>query len=112
MDSNVLIIIGIVAVVVVVAIVLFISMNKIKKNGLVAEATVSRVDKETRSTVHDGTGMVDVDTYETFYVKYKTESGEEVEAKLPNPAMHQVVGDTVKIKYLPEKPSKVVRVKK
>ena len=108
---NIWIIVGIVAVVVVICVISFISTNKIKKNGIEAEAEISKINVTTTQTIHDEDGTSDIDTTETYFVKYKTQDGEEIEARLLNPKMGLKEGDIIKIKYLPEKPNKVIRIK-
>lgn len=67
---------------------------------------VSRI-KEVESRDSDGT----INTSCEYYVRYRTESGETVEAKLGN-APHRVrEGDTLRVKYLPEKPKFALVVK-
>ena len=106
------IIIGVIAVVIVAFVVYaIVSTNKIKKNGIEAEAVVSQIRVEVTNTVHDDTGFVDTDRNETVYVRYKTQDGKEVEAMLQNTRMRMKEGDTVKIKYLPENPGRALMVK-
>ena len=50
-------------------------------------------------------------TNKTYYVKYKNQDGDEIEAMLQNPSMKMSEGDIIKIKYLPEKPNRVIRIK-
>jgi len=101
------IIIGVVAVAVVCFLVFRIMRNKkINENGIEARAVISRI-KEIESSNDDGSYNT---TYE-YFVKYTTQTGEEVEAKLDNPPRFAQQGDQLKIKYLPEKPKYVRRVK-
>ena len=112
MDPVTIVVIVVIAVIVAAIVVASVmSNNKIKKNGIAAEAKVSHVRIERNNTIHDDTGMVDTEVNETYYVKFKTKDGEEVEALLANPGFGVKEGDTLKIKYLPEKPTRVVRVK-
>ena len=104
-------IIGVLLIFIIVGVILFISTNKIKKNGVEAEAEVSRIDVRVTKTIHDETGMVDTATTKTYYVKYKNQDGNEIEAMLQNPSMKMSEGDIIKIKYLPEKPNRVIRIK-
>lgn len=80
--------------------------NAIQKDGIEADAVVSRiVENEDR----DEDGHVDF-TY-TYYVKYQTQDGQTVEAKLGNAPSRIVVGSNLRIKYLPEKPKYVIPTK-
>ena len=103
--------VAIILVVVVLVVVSIISTNKIKKNGVEAEAKISRIVIRNTQTVHEDTGLVDNDTDETYYVKFKHQNGEEIEALLTNPRIGLREEDMIKIKYLPEKPNKVVMMK-
>ena len=107
---NYLIIAIIVLVIVIAGIFNFLANNKIRNNGIEAEAEVSRIDIRTTETV-DEDGMTDTDTTETYYVKYKNSNDEVIEAMLNNPGMGLKEGDILKIKYLKEKPKKVIRIK-
>lgn len=80
--------------------------NKIKKNGIETDATVSRI-KEVETSNDDGS----YDVQYTYYVKYQTQDGETVEAKLSGAPRFTREGDRVRIKYLPEKPKIVLLVK-
>lgn len=108
---NTWIIVGIIVVIVIICIISFININKIKKNGIETEAVISRINITTTQTIHDEDGTTDIDTTETYFVKFKTQNGEEIETRLPNPKMGLREGDVIKIKYLPEKPNKVIRIK-
>ena len=72
------------------------------KNGIEADAVITRIEDE-------GIGT---DTSFNYYVRY-TMNGQAVEAKLSNPGFGKglEVGAQIRIKYLPEKPNIVVRVK-
>ena len=70
---------------------------KVKRNGIETEALVTRIEEEER-TDSDG-----VSVYYTFYVRYRTLEGRQIEATLANPKSRLQVGSSVKIKYLPEK---------
>ena len=85
-----------------VCIISFITTNKIKKNGIETEAEISRINVTTTQTIHDEDGTTDIDTTETYFVKFKTQDGEEIETRLPNPKMGSREGD---------KPNKVIRIK-
>ena len=80
--------------------------RKIRKNGVEADAVVSRIEEEQTVSSEDG-----VDYTYTHYVTYRNPQGETVEAKLDHAPGRIRVGDTVKIKYLPEKPHFAVLVK-
>ena len=80
--------------------------NAIKKNGIEANAVVSRI-KEQENT--DSEGFTDT-TY-IYYVTFTTQDGQSVEAKLGNPPSKIKVGDSLTIKYLPNKPKLVIAVK-
>ena len=105
------IIIGIVLIIVVGIIFGVISNNKIKKNGVEAEAEIIRINTETTQIVNDETGIVDTDTIKHYFIKFKTQTGEEIETELNNPGFGAKEGDIIKIKYLPENPNRVIRIK-
>ena len=110
--------IGVVLLVIVALIVRNKRINgEIDQNGIEANAVVSRV-KENVST--DSDGMVSVSYL--YYVTYRTMNGQTVEAQLGSGKsvdfhigkkswdydLHE--GTNVRIKYLPEKPSYVIRI--
>ena len=64
----------------------------INENGIETEAVVSRI-------TDDGT-QEDIDI--NVYVRYRTESGEEIEGVLSNPRANMKEGQAVRIKYHPE----------
>ncbi|MBR1417241.1 MAG: hypothetical protein IJ572_05430 [Bacilli bacterium] len=106
------VIIGVFVVVIVgVCIYSFITANKIKKDGVEAEGVISKINVNVTQTVDNDGVMVDTDTTKIYFVKFNTSSGEEIEAKLINPDYRLREGDTINIKYLPEKPDKVLRIK-
>ena len=80
--------------------------NAIKKNSIEANAVVSRI-KEQESTDSDGF----TDTTYIYFVKFTTQDGQEVESRLSNPPSRIKVGDSLTIKYLPNKPKMVIAVK-
>lgn len=87
--------------------VLTIKRNQaIAKNGIEADATVSRIE-ETENRDDDG----HVDFTYTYYVKYQAQDGQTVEAKLGNAPSRIAVGSNLRIKYLPEKPKYVIPTK-
>ena len=108
---NTWIIVGIIVAIVIICIISFITTNKIKKNGIETEAEISKINVTTTQTIHDEDGTTDIDTSETYFVKFKTQDGEEIETRLPNPKIGSREGDIIKIKYLPEKPNKVIRIR-
>ena len=91
--------------------------GEIGQNGIEADAVVSRV-KENVTT--DSDGMVSVSYL--YYVTYRTMNGETVEAQLGSGKSVDFrigkkawdydlrEGTNVRIKYLPEKPSYVIRI--
>ena len=94
------------ALVIGVAIYTFIRNNKIRKNGVEADAVVSRIEEERSTSTEGGADF----TY-TYYVVYTNQDGQEIEAKLSSAPGHTRVGDPVRIKYLPEKPKFAILVK-
>ena len=66
--------------------------NGTEKNGIEADAMISRI-------VDDGT-QTDIDI--NVYVSYRTADGEEVEAILSNPRSDLEEGQRVRIKYHPK----------
>ena len=80
--------------------------RKIRKNGAEADAVVSRIEEEQTVSSEDG-----VDYTYTHCVTYRNPQGETVEAKPDHAPGRTLVGDTVRIKYLPEKPHFAVLMK-
>lgn len=92
--------------------------GEIQKNGLEAEAVVTRI-REIENT--DADGSYTGSSY-AYYVTYRTAGGETVEARLGNGKSLDVQigkhawnhdlqeGTRVQIKYLPEKPDYVIRI--
>ena len=80
--------------------------NAIKKNGIEANAVVSRI-KEQESTDSDGF----TDTTYIYFVKFRTQDGQDIEARLSNPSGTIKIGDELRTKYLPNKPKMVIAVK-
>ncbi|MBR0313130.1 MAG: DUF3592 domain-containing protein [Oscillospiraceae bacterium] len=78
----------------------------IQQNGIEADAVVSRV-VEHENQNDDGSHDVSY----TYYVKYQTQDGQSVEAKLGNEPARIYEGMALRIKYLPEKPKYVVPAK-
>lgn len=96
-----------VAIIVVSLVITLVRNNKIRKNGIEAEAVISRIE-ESESVDSDGS----VDTTYTYYVTYRTMDGETVEAKLGKIMQKRYhMGQTLNIMYLAEKPNYVVPVK-
>ena len=107
MDTTTYIFIGVAVVVVAIVAVYSILRNKkINENGIEVDAVISRIDTDTQ-TDSDGS----VSTNETYYVDYQNAEGQIVTAKLGNPPFGAVVGTAMRVKYLPEKPKYVRRVK-
>ena len=101
-----LIIGGIILVAIIVIIILSIMQtNKVKKEGIEADAFVSRIDVE-ESTDSDGM----TSTTGKYFVRYTGQDGKQIEARLANPRKGLVMGDRIKVKYLPEKPKYAVMV--
>ena len=107
MDTTTYIFIGVAVVVVaIVAVYTILRNKKINENGIEADAVVSRIDTDTQTDA-DGS----VSTNETYYVDYQNAEGGIVTAKLGNPPFGAAVGTAMRVKYLPEKPKYVRRVK-
>lgn len=95
---------GLVACVIIVgAIYGIIQIKKVKQEGIEADAFVSRVDEDEYT---DSDGMTT--TTKKYIVRYTTQDGKVVEARLANPRKGLVMGDRVKIKYLAENPKYAV----
>ena len=99
-------VIGIIAAVVIVAAYNIIKVLTIRRKGVETEGVISRI---TEHSSVDGDGSLDV-TY-TYYVVFRTQDGQEVEADLNHAPGRTRVGDRVRIKYLPEKPKHAVLIK-
>ena len=78
--------------------------DKINAFGIEAEAVVSRIDIE-ENTDEEG---IPTSTTETYYVRYMTQDGKEIEAMLSKPPKGLMEGSTLVIKYLPDKPKRVL----
>lgn len=79
--------------------------KKINEQGVETSGVVSRIEE---------TDHFDGETHTTqreYFVTYTTNTGERVEAVLGNPPRHTREGDTLRIKYLPEKPKFVRAIK-
>jgi hypothetical protein len=80
--------------------------SKIRKNGVEADAIVSRIEEDWTTSSEGG-----ADYTEVYYVTFLDQNGQTVEARLNSQPGHTRVGDSVRIKYLPEKPHFAVIVK-
>lgn len=98
---------GIFAVGIIIAVIFIVKRyNNIKKNGVETDAVISRI-KENETLNDDGS----VDTDYIYYVKFTTQDGQAVEARLGGAPKLTRVGDRVRIKYLPEKPKYAILIK-
>ena len=86
----------------------FVVSKKVKNEGIETDAVVSRVelhewgDLETRNSIT-----------EEYYITYRNQEGQAVEALLTNPGNHTFKeGDRIKIKYLPDRQDYPVMVHK
>ena len=109
-----------VAVLAIVAAIIYTTLRNraINQRGVEAEAEVTRISEQ-ESWSDDG--GLDVHTY--YYVTYRTMSGQTVEAQLGSGKSVDVrfgkrlwdedlkVGTRVHIRYLPEKPEYVIRIR-
>ena len=99
-------IIAVIVIAVVIGLVFHYKRSKaINERGIEADAVVSRI-KEIQ-TENDGQR----ETRYEYFVKYRNEAGETVEAKLGNPPRFLMEGTELRVKYLPEKPKYVLTVK-
>lgn len=81
----------------------YVVTKRVKNDGIVTEAVVSRVELHEWS---GGTGdLWAADSFtEEYYITYTNRDGQMVEAMLTNPGNRSfVVGDRMKIKYLPDR---------
>ena len=102
------VVIGVIVLVVIIGFIYNYKRNKaINEKGIEVDAVLSRI-KEVEGQDSDGNRTTD---YE-YFVKYKNESGETVEAKLGNPPRFITEGTQLRVKYLPEKPKYVLMVKR
>ena len=99
---NMAVLAGIAVVLVIIAVYCVLRNRKIDENGIEADAVISRID-----TNYDSEGSPS----EVYFVDYVNAEGNTVTAKLGNPPMNAFQGMTMRIKYLPEKPKYVRRVK-
>lgn len=101
------VVIGVIVLVVIIGFIYNYKRSKaINEKGIEVDAVLSRI-KEVEGQDSDGDRTTD---YE-YFVKYKNESGETVEAKLGNPPRFITEGTQLRVKYLPEKPKYVLMVK-
>ena len=99
-------IIAVIVIAVVIGLVFNYKRSKaINERGIEADVVVSRI-KEIE-TENDGQR----ETRYEYFVKYRNEAGETVEAKLGNPPRFLMEGTELRVKYLPEKPKYVLTVK-
>ena len=99
-------IIAVIVIAVVIGLVFNYKRSKaINERGIEADAVVSRI-KEIE-TENDGQR----ETRYEYFVKYRNEAGETVEAKLGNPPRFLMEGTELRVKYPPEKPKYVLTVK-
>ena len=99
-------IIAVIVIAVVIGLVFNYKRSKaINERGIEADAVVSRI-KEIE-TENDGQR----ETRYEYFVKYRNEARETVEAKLGNPPRFLMEGTELRVKYLPEKPKYVLTVK-
>lgn len=102
------VVIGVIVLVVIIGFIYNYKRSKaINEKGIEVDAVLSRI-KEVEGQDSDGNRTTD---YE-YFVKYKNESGETVEAKLGNPPRFITEGKQLRVKYLPEKPKYVLMVKR
>lgn len=101
------VLIAVVVIVLIVGAVFTTSRNSaIQKNGVEADAVVSRIKSD---DTQDADGHTTI-TY-TYFVQYQTREGETIEARLGNEPKNLFVGSKLRIKYLPEKPKYVIPAK-
>ena len=81
--------------------------RKIRKNGVEADAIVSRIEENWTTSSEGGADYTDI-----YCVTFLDQNGQTVEARLNSQPGHTRVGDSVRIKYLPEKPHFAVIVKR
>ena len=93
---------GLIAVGIIIAIVFVVKRyNNIKKNGV-----VSRIEEN--ETINDD-GSTDY-SY-TYYVRFRAQDGQFIEARLGGAPRLTREGEQVRIKYLPEKPRYAIIIK-
>ena len=79
---------------VILAIVFFLSSRmkkQIKENGIETAGVISRIEDV-------GTEEIDL----RYYVRYRTEDGEEIEGLLSNPSSDMEAGQRIRLKYHPK----------
>lgn len=78
----------------------------IQENGIVIDTVIARIENVERP---GGNGNM---TYkQEYFVRFTTQDGRPVEARLGNPPRHAAVGSPVRVQYLPDKPLYVRAVK-
>ena len=98
--------------VVIIAVLIVAARNRkrskaINENGIEVDAVVSRI-KEVETVNADGDRYVN---YE-YFVKFRNEAGETVEARLGNPSPNITEGTRLRVKFLLEKPKYVLAIRK
>ena len=81
----------------------FVVSKKVKKQGVEADAVISRIEPH---EWNGGTGDIWAhdSVTEDYYITYTNQEGQNVEAMLSNPGDHAFkIGDKIKIKYLPKR---------
>ena len=100
-------VIGICLAAVAVAVVFIRRRNKaIQANGIVIDTEISRIENVEQPDGKGGTTCK-----QEYFVRFTTQDGRPVEARLGNPPRHAAVGSPVRVKYLPDKPTYVRAVK-
>lgn len=89
----------------VIAILSIMQTNKVKRDGTEADAFVSRIDVDESI---DSDGMTT--TTRKYFVRCTGQDGKLGKARLVNPRKGLVMGDRIKVKYLPESPKYAVMV--
>lgn len=79
--------------------------RKIRRNGIEAQGVISRVEERYESDGESGSYTF------IYYVSYTTREGKTVEARLGKMTQtHFDVGQSIRVKYLPEKPEYVIPI--
>ena len=79
----------------------------IRKTGVVADAVITSVKEAPGETDEDGNSSIHL----IYHVKFRTQDGTEIEARLGDEPEGLAVGDPVRIQYLPNKPKFVILAK-
>jgi len=86
----------------------FVVSKKVKKEGIETDAVVSRVELREWGDLEAHNSIT-----EEYYITYRNQDGQDVEAMLTNPGNHTFKeGDTIKVKYLPDRQDYPVMVAK